>query len=91
MTEEEKIVYKNPVLFLRKSKAGKHLYAFDYEETFAKARRGSIVMNISDVEALINGNVPFIKISIMPEKESDKEEEDEENKSDKEKLTKWVS
>ena len=88
---EEKIVYKNPVVFLRKSKAGKHLYAFDYEETFAKARRGSIVMNISDVEALIDGNVPFIKISIMPEKEKEEHEEDEEDKEDKEKLSKWVS
>jgi hypothetical protein len=35
MAEEKK--YKNKVVFLRKSKKGKHLYAFDNDGAFATA------------------------------------------------------
>jgi hypothetical protein len=61
MTEEKK--YKNKVVFLRKSKKGKHLYAFDNEGALSKAE--SILMNISDVQALIAGEYESIKVSIM--------------------------
>jgi hypothetical protein len=61
MTEEKK--YKNKVVFLHKSTKGKHLYAFDNEGALAKA--ASILMNISDVEALIAGKYDSIKVSIM--------------------------
>jgi hypothetical protein len=69
MTEEKK--YKNKVVFLRKSKKGEHLYAFDYNDAFKEAIEGSILMNISDVEALIAGKYESIKISIMPKKEEE--------------------
>jgi hypothetical protein len=67
--KEEKIEYKNKVVFLRKSKAGEHLYAFDYNGAFADAKEGSIIMNISDVKALIAGKWDKIKVSIMPKKD----------------------
>jgi len=66
MTEKEK-VYKNKVIFLRKSKAGKHLYAFNNDDALREAE--SIIMNISDVEALIRGDFSSIKISIMEAKD----------------------
>jgi len=70
--ETEK-VYKNKVVFLRKSIAGNHLYAFDYNDAFAEAKEGSIIMNISDVEALIAGKYDSIKVSIMPKKGNEAE------------------
>lgn len=68
-TDEEKKQYKNKVVFMRKSIAGDHLYAFDNEGAFAEAIEGSIIMNISEVQKLIEGKLDFIKISIMPKKE----------------------
>lgn len=64
--KEEKKQYKNKVVFLRKSVAGNHLYAFDNDGAFAEAIEGSIVMNIAEVNGLLIGNLDFIKISIMP-------------------------
>jgi hypothetical protein len=66
MTEEKK--YKNKVVFLHKSTKGKHLYAFNKDGAFATAN--VILMNISDVEALIAGEYNSIKVSIL-EKEDD--------------------
>jgi len=69
---EEKTVYKNKVVFLRKSKAGNHLYAFDNNGAFVDTIEGSFIMNISDVEALIAGKYESIKVSFMPKnKEKD--------------------
>ena len=61
--------YKNKVVFLRKSKKGEHLYAFDYNGAFADAKEGSIIMNITEVEALIAGKFESIKVSVMPKTE----------------------
>ena len=57
--------YKNKAVFLRKSKKGERLYAFDNDGAFAKAIEGSIIMNISEVEALIAGKFESVKVSIM--------------------------
>lgn len=65
---EDKREYKNKVVFLRKSKKGEHLYAFDNDGAFAAAVKGSIIMNISEVEALIEGRFGSIKVSIMEAK-----------------------
>jgi hypothetical protein len=62
-SSDEKKGYKNKVVFLRKSKKGKHLYAFDNGGAFAKVE--TILMNISEVEALIAGECECIKVSIM--------------------------
>jgi len=63
--------YKNKVVFLRKSKKGEHLYAFDYNGAFASAVEGSIILNVSEVEALIAGKFDSIKVSLMPKKEEE--------------------
>ena len=67
MTETKE--YANKVVFLRKSKKGEHLYAFDYNGAFEAGKEGSLIMNISEVEALIAGKFDSIKVSIMPKKE----------------------
>jgi hypothetical protein len=59
--------YKNKVVFLRKSKKGKHLYAFNNEGALDNAE--SILMNVSEVQALIAGEFESIKVSIMEKKE----------------------
>lgn len=61
--------YKNKVIFLRKSKKGEHLYAFDYNGAFASAEGGSLIMNISEVIPLIEGKFESIKVSVMPKQE----------------------
>ena len=61
--------YKNKIVFLRKSKKGEHLYAFDYNGAFKTAIDGSLIINVSDVEALIAGKYESIKVSIMPKQE----------------------
>ena len=71
MGKEEEKVYKNKVVFLRKSKKGEHLYAFDYNGAFETAIDGSLILNVSDVEALIAGRYDSIKVSIMPKREDD--------------------
>ena len=67
----EKEKYKNKVVFLRKSKKGSHLYAFDNDGAFATAVGGSIIINITEVEALIRGDFKSIKVSIMEEKKDE--------------------
>lgn len=71
--KEDEKEYKNRVIFLRKSKAGKHLYAFDNDNAFGDAKEGSIVMNIAEVKALLAEQLDFIKVSVLPKKT---EEED---------------
>ena len=61
--------YKNKVVFLRKSKGGEHLYAFDNNGALALAK--SLIMNISDVQALLDGKYESIKVSIMEEGKDD--------------------
>ena len=77
---EEKKEYKNKVVFLRKSKAGNHLFAFDYNGAFASAKEGLIIMNLSEVEALIAGAYDSIKVSII--EKAVEEEEEKENSDD---------
>lgn len=68
--KEARKVYKTPVLFLRRSKAGKHLYAFnridnDDEGKILGGGIDSILMNISDVTQLIEGKTEWIKVSVI--------------------------
>jgi hypothetical protein len=58
--------YKNKVLFLRKSKNGNHLYAFDLEGAMESAENGSLIMNITEVIAVMEGKIPFCKVSMLP-------------------------
>ena len=82
---EEKKTYKRPVLFLRKSKAGKHLYAFnmvkdlreeDAEDADMMVLGGgveSLLVNISDVEKVISGEYESTKVSVMLKEKEDAE------------------
>ena len=70
---KEKKEYKNKVIWLHKSRKGDHLYAFANEGVFHNAK--SILMNVSEVMALIEGFSDGIKISIISQ------EDDTETKS----------
>jgi len=62
--------YKNKVLFLRVSKEGNHLYAFDREGGLGDGI-GSILMNRSELEELLNGEADTCKVSLMKENENE--------------------
>jgi hypothetical protein len=57
--------YKNRVVFLRKSKAGKHLFVFDSRKDLEAG--ASLIMDISEVERLVAGTTDWIKVSVLPE------------------------
>ena len=68
--EKGKRAYKVPVLFLRKSKAGKHLYAFNRVDEEGKdvlgGDVGSVLINISEIEDVLTGNADWVKVSVLP-------------------------
>ena len=66
--EEEEKTYKHPVLFLRKSKAGQHLYAFNRDGILGGGVE-SLIMNVSDVTKVLEGKMEWIKVSVMEVKE----------------------
>ena len=78
--EEEKIeekyekVYANPILYLHKSKAGGHLYAFNVEKYGGKGMVlgndiESLILNVSDVSAVIQGELKWAKVSVVLKEE----------------------
>ena len=60
--------YKTKVVFLRKSKKGAHLYAFNYEGALG-GDVGSLIMDVSEVERLLEGSTTWIKVGVVPAKE----------------------
>ena len=62
--ETEEIVYKNKVVFLRRSRAGDHLFIHDNREDLIGG--GTLIMNVSEVERLIGGGTEWIKVSVLP-------------------------
>ena len=75
-TEEKS--YKNAVVFLRRSKAGNHLFVHDNKVVLIGG--GTLIMNVSDVEKLLGGGTEWIKVSVLPpesESAADTEEKDE--------------
>lgn len=71
--EEEK-EYKNDVLYLRRSKAGKHLFMFNREgqngENILGEGVSSLLVNVEDIQALLGGSL-WAKVSVMREEEED--------------------
>ena len=63
--EIEEVGYKQKVIFLRKSKKGAHLFAFNYEEALGD-NIGSLIMDVSEVERLIAGSTEWIKVGVIP-------------------------
>ena len=62
--KEEEVEYKNKVVFLRRSKAGNHLFVFDSREDLISG--GTLIMNVSEVEELIRGERDWLKVGILP-------------------------
>lgn len=78
--EEERKGYKVPVIYLRKSKAGEHLYAFNVSAKDANGNAladkmvlggniGSLIVNVSDVEKVVAGKMDWAKVSVLPAEE----------------------
>lgn len=63
LEEEGEKTYKNAVVFLRKSKAGNHLFVHDSTEELICG--GTLIMNVSDVKNLIGGSTEWIKVSVL--------------------------
>ena len=71
--KEEK-TYANPILYLHESKKGEHLYAFNIEK---KGGEGmvlgeeveSLILNVSDVSALLEGRLKWAKVSVVLKEE----------------------
>ena len=57
--------YKTKVLFLRKSKRGAHLYAFNRDGVLG-GDVGSLLMDVSEVKRLIEGSTEWIKLGVIP-------------------------
>ena len=62
--KKEKEVYKNKVVFLRKSKIGDHLFVHDSRGDLVKG--GTLIMNVSEVERLLSDGTKWIKVSVLP-------------------------
>ena len=79
--EKENKEYKTPILYLRKSKAGKHLYTFNVikrdsqgnggEDMLLGGGVGSLIVNISDVQAVIAGKMDWAKVSVLSAEDSE--------------------
>ena len=61
--------YKNDCLFLRRSKAGKHLFAFGKDGILGDGIK-SILINVEDIQALLGGG-DWCKVSAMRDGEDD--------------------
>ena len=57
--------YKTKVVFLRKSKKGAHLYAFNRDGILG-GDVGSILMDVSEIKRLIAGSTDWVKVSVIP-------------------------
>ena len=72
---EERKTYANPILYLRKSKKGEHLYAFNVnaknlegeetEDMVLGGNIGSLILNVSDVEKLLADKLDWVKVSVV--------------------------
>ena len=62
--------YKTKVIFLRKSKKGAHLYAFNRDGILG-GDVGSILVDVSEIKRLIAGGTDWVKVSVIPAEESE--------------------
>ena len=76
--------YKNKVVYLRLSKVGEHVYAFNVEskdeegvgtgEMALGEKVESLIANRKEVEAVLSGSAEYAKISVLPVKEGNEVE-----------------
>ena len=62
--KEEEKTYKNKVVFLRLSKGGDHVYAFNRDGALGK-KVSSLIMNVKDVRLVLDGKGDWAKVSIL--------------------------
>lgn len=60
-------MYKNKVVFLRRSKAGDHLFVHDSRGDLVKG--ATLIMNVAEVKELVGDKREWIKVSILPREE----------------------
>jgi len=68
--EVEEKTYKNAVIFARLSKSGNHVYAFNREGALGE-KVASLIMNVKDLQAVLEGKSDWAKISVVEEEEED--------------------
>jgi len=64
--------YKVHVLFMNRSKAGKHVFIFNDEEKILGGEVESLLMNLGEVAELVAGNRKWVKVSVMTGKDEAK-------------------
>jgi hypothetical protein len=81
--DEEEKTYANPILYLHKSKKGGHLYAFNVPSKVEASAEGikdpvemvlgnnveSLILNVSDVSAVLEGQLKWAKVSVVLKEE----------------------
>ena len=72
--EVEKPEYKNRVVFLRLSKSGDHVYAFNREGALGE-KVASLIGNVKDIRAVIDGKSDWAKVSVVEEKDAHSQSE----------------
>lgn len=65
--EDNRKPYKHKAVFLRRSKAGEHLFLHDTQENLAPG--STLIMGVSEVEAVIKGEREWAKVGILPPEE----------------------
>jgi len=68
--KEEEKVYKNAVVFLRLSKGGDHVYAFNRDGALGE-KVSSLIMNVRDVRLVLDGKGDWAKVSVLEVKEEE--------------------
>lgn len=68
--EEKGKAYKRPVIYLRKSRAGEHLFAFNVDGALGGDVE-SLIANLGEVKKVMNGELKWCKVSVMAEKEGE--------------------
>jgi len=64
--------YKTKVLFLNRSKAGRHVFIFNDEEKTLGGEVESLLMNLGEVAELVAGDRRWVKVSVMTGKDEAK-------------------
>jgi len=68
--KEEEKVYKHAVVFARLSKSGGHVYAFNRDGALGE-KVSSLIMNVKDVQAVMEGKAEWAKISVLEVEEKE--------------------
>ena len=68
--------YKNKIVFLRLSKAGNHVFAFNNDGALG-GEVESLIANVKEVTAVLDGSAEYAKMSVLKVSKAKEEEGDE--------------